>query len=522
MGTATSLLNSGRYNFDSDIVDAVVIGTGAGGAPLIARLAAAGLSVVALEAGKLWNPDEEYANDEIAQQELYWLDERLSGGDDPTAFGANNSGCGVGGSTLHWGAFTPRPQPKDLRLFSDSGVGGDWPITYQELSTYLAQVERFIGISGPRNYPWGEDRTDRYPLEPLPLNAPALLMRRGCEKLGIQTAEAPSAVLSAPYAQPEYPIRPPCIQCGYCHQGCVNGAKGTMDRTYLQAAARHGAEIRPDSFAHNFERDTNGHISAVIYRNKERNVRQRCKAVFLCAGAIETPRLLLINGLANNSGQVGRNFMVHTANQIWGRFEQETRPHKGFPASLITEENNVAGKDFAGRYLLQSLGIVPVTWAMQVVRGQKLWGAPLVRQLRTYNHTAGIGMNGDCLPCEGNYMELSHEVDGRGMPKPRIHFTHGENERRMIAHADRMMREIWETADASDLWALDRTAHTIGTCRMGTDAKLAVVNSSGRSFDVPNLWISDNSTFPSALPANPALTIMALALRTADHFLASK
>ncbi len=75
-------------------------------------------------------------------------------------------------------------------------------------------------------------------------------------------------------------------------------------------------------------------------------------------------------------------------------------------------------------------------------------------------------------------------------------------------------------AGASDIWTLERTAHTIGTCRMGTDAGSAVVNSYGRSFDIPNLWISDNSTFPSALPANPALTIMALALRTADRFLA--
>ncbi|VXD00234.1 hypothetical protein [Sphingomonas sp. 8AM] len=91
----------------NDVVDAVVIGTGAGGAPLLARLAEAGLAVVALEAGRAFRPDEHVA-DELAA-DIYWMEERLSGGDDPTAFGANNSGMGVGGSTLHWGAFCPRP-----------------------------------------------------------------------------------------------------------------------------------------------------------------------------------------------------------------------------------------------------------------------------------------------------------------------------------------------------------------------------------------------------------------------------
>ncbi len=81
------------------------------------------------------------------------------------------------------------------------------------------------------------------------------------------------------------------------------------------------------------------------------------------------------------------------------------------------------------------------------------------------------------------------------------------------------MREIWSIAGAHNVWAFDRGAHTIGTCRMGNDARKAVVNSEGQSFDIPNLYISDNSIFPSALSANPALTIMALSLRIADCFL---
>ena len=139
--------------------------------------------------------------------------------------------------------------------------------------------------------------------------------------------------------------------------------------------------------------------------------------------------------------------------------------------------------------------------------------------MRGYNHTAGINILGECLPCENNFIELSDEKDKRGLPKPRIYFTAGENELRLTAHAERWMRAIWQEAGAEDVWAFNRFAHIIGTCRMGTDRDKAVVNKEGQSFDIPNLYIADNSVFPSALSANPALTIMAVSLYIADCFL---
>lgn len=196
------------------------------------------------------------------------------------------------------------------------------------------------------------------------------------------------------------------------------------------------------------------------------------------------------------------------------------RPYKGIPGALISEDTHrPADADFAGGYLLQSIGVMPVTYASQLARGQGLWGARLREHMRGYNHTAGINILGECLPSAHNYVELSDELDARGLPKPRIHFTNGENERRMTAHAEKLMREIWTTAGARDIWTYPRNAHIIGTCRMGHERESAVVNSEGRAFDVPNLYIADNSIFPSALSCNPALTIMALSLRVADCFI---
>ncbi len=107
-GFAVKLMPVKKFDVN-DVVDSVVIGTGAGGAPLLSRLAKAGLKVVALEAGEHWKPAEDFATDEKSQSKLFWTDERLSAGDDPLHFGNNNSGIGVGGSTLHYTAYVPRP-----------------------------------------------------------------------------------------------------------------------------------------------------------------------------------------------------------------------------------------------------------------------------------------------------------------------------------------------------------------------------------------------------------------------------
>ncbi len=505
---------------ENEIVDAVVIGTGAGGAPLLSRLAKAGLKVVALEAGEHWEPSKDFATDEVSQAKLFWTDERLSAGQDPVHFGNNNSGIGVGGSTLHYTAYVPRPQPDDFQLYSDFGVGVNWPIGYNDLEKYFDEIEKFLGVSGPADYLWGAKHDSSYPLPPLPLNGAAQLMKRGCDKLNIKTSPAANAALSAPYFQKDIGWRAACTNRGFCQAGCTTGAKASMDVTYIPLAIYHGAEVRSKSFVTEFDLNNSDKISAVVYSFNGKMQRQKCKNVFLCAGAIETPRLLLINNIANSSGEVGKNFMAHTGMQVWGQFEEDVRPYKGIPGALISEDTHrPKDADFAGGYLLQSIGVMPVTYASQVARARGLWGEALLQCMRGYNHTAGINILGDCLPYPNNYLELSDEMDSRGLPKPRIYFSIEENERRLNTHAEKILREIWSAAGADDIWSYNRNAHTIGTCRMGNDQQKAVVNSEGKSFDIPNLFIADNSVFPSALSANPALTIMALSLRIADCFL---
>jgi choline dehydrogenase-like flavoprotein len=510
-----------RHALD-DEVDAVVIGTGAGGGPLLSRLAAGGLRVVALEAGAWWDPAS-FAADEQEQEALFWNDERLSTGDDPLAFGRNNSGRAVGGSTVHYTAFTPRPQRDDFRLRTMQGVGADWPLGYDDLAPYFDELERRLPVCGPSPYPWGEPHG--YPLPPLELNAPAQLVARGCAQLGIRTAPAPNAALSQARTDPTGSgggDRPACTHRGFCQAGCSTGAKGTADVVFVPPALAAGAELRTEAQALRLEtaRGDAERIAAVVYRQDGVERRQRCAAVFLCAGAVETPRLLLLSGLADDGGHVGRHFLAHTSLQVWARFAEAVRPYKGIPAALISEDfHRPADADFAGGYLLQSLGIMPVTYASQVARGLGLWGEPLRAHLRGYNHRAGIDMHGECLPYPGNRLELADERDDAGLPKPRISFSAGENERRMARHGERVMRAVMEAAGGRELWSYGRAAHTLGTCRMASRADDGVADADGHAFARGNLWIADGSLFPSALAVNPALTIMALGLRIADRFL---
>ena len=272
---------------------------------------------------------------------------------------------------------------------------------------------------------------------------------------------------------------------------------------------------------HELERDREGRITSVIYRHGGIDHRQRCAAVYLCAGAVETPRLLLHLGLANGSGQVGRNYMGHVATQVWGTFEAEMRMNRGYPSSLISEDMvRPNDADFAGGYLMQSLGVLPVTWGNSVARGRGLWGRALTEHLNRYNHMAGIGINGETLPCDANVLVLADEVDAFGMRKAadrfRLFLQRGSAERPCDADHEGDLGSP-PAPPTSGCWSASRTRSAPG--RMGMDGDSAVVDPHGRSFEIPNLWISDGSTFPSSLAANPALTIMALALRSAEAFL---
>ena len=509
-----------------EVVDFCIVGAGAGGGTLGAKLAERGFSVVILDAGPHWDPTRDFVSDEAGSDRLFWTEERISGGTDPIELGANNSGRGVGGSTVHYSMVAMRAHPDDFRRRTvDGPVPGadlrDWPLSFDDLEPYYEEVEGDLQVAGPTRYPWGRRRT-RYPQREHDLNACAKLLVNGCDKLGIPVAPAPIATLSAPHGD-----RPPCVYRGFCNYGCTTNAKSSVLVTYIPRAIRAGAEIRPDAMAIRVEHDDQGRATGVVYLRTGRAAeeRQRAKQVVVAGYAVETPRLLLNSasalfpdGLANSSGCVGRYFMVHSGDQVFARFGERINQYKAPPpGGSITEHFNrtMADAGFVCGYTIEVVGPQLGDFARRMTISRRVWGAALRRAMLDYNYWSGLGMVGEVLPQAGNRVELADEQDARGIPIARLTFGYHDNDRKLVGHATGQMTRILEAAGGTDPWRAERTAHLLGGCRMGSDPRDSVVDADGRAHDVPNLWVCDGSVFPTSLAVNPSLTIQAIASRTA-------
>ncbi|QQO23428.1 GMC family oxidoreductase [Bradyrhizobium diazoefficiens] len=509
-----------REYSDDEEVDFAVVGTGAGGGTLAARLAEHGFKVVALDAGPFWRPLEDFASDEKEQNKLYWLQDRISGGQHPIEFGANNSGRSVGGSTVHFQMVALRWRPEWFAARSKLGYGRDWPIDWREIWRYYAEAEDALKISGPISYPWGPPR-GRYPYRAHEINAAGLVLAKGAEALGVKWAAVPLSTLSAPRGK-----APPCVYRGFCKVGCSTNAKQSVLNTFIPRALAAGAEIRDLATVSQIEMGSGGRATGLVYHRQGQWRRQRARHVVVSGYAIETPRLLLNSataqqpqGLANSSGMVGKCLMTHANHAVWGVMEDEIRWYKGPPSMTVCEHWNYEdrGKDFHGGYAFMSQGPLPADHAKALVSNTGMFGMQLRQHMALYNHMAGLKIVGEVEPHENNRIELSDQTDELGIPLPRITFSFSENDQRLYKHSLQFMRRALESAGASNLIETASTAHLMGTCRMGTSASDSVTNADGRTWDIPNLWICDGSLFPTCGGVNPSMTIYALALRAADR-----
>ena len=509
---------------DDEEVDLLIIGCGAGGAVLGQRLARAGWRITILERGPFWDPDEDWVSDEEGSHHLYWTDKRIIGGEDPVELGKNNSGHGVGGSMIHYAGYVPRFHPSDFETHTRDGVGCDWPISYRDLRSHYARVERELPVSG-QDWPWGDPHS--YPHAPHPIGGAAERAWAGARAHGIEMRVGPVAITNGVFGN-----RPHCIYRGFCLQGCKVNAKASPLITHVPDALEHGAEIRAGSMVVRIEIDEgSGQVAGATYLEVDtgRERFQRAAAVAVCGYSIESPRLLLHStstrfpkGLANSNDQVGRYVMVQGAAQVAGRFPELLRMYKGPPPEVSSEDfyESNSSRGFARGFSIQTVSPLPVGWAEHVLAAGHR-GHALREYMRDYNHWAVLGALCELLPLPENRVTLADERDQFGIPVARFNYTQCDNDRANIAFAKRTMQAIWETAGAQDMLTIDRYAHLVGGCRMGADAETSVIDSDHRAWEVPNLFVCDGSVMPTQGSANPALTIMALASRLAER-LASK
>ena len=505
-------------------VDYVIVGVGAAGGVLLQRLARAGFKVLGLEAGPFWDTERDWVSDETGSSKLYWEDLRITGGKNPLALGANNSGRGVGGGTVHWAAFTPRFHPSDFEVHTRDGVGADWPISYWDLKPYYELLELEMPVAGPAWYPWGDPHG--YSFGPHPMGEVGNVLIRGCSKLGIDVSiGGPVAILSGSRGD-----RPHCIYRGFCIQGCKVGAKASTLITHVPDAIANGAEIRDLSMVSRIHHDkkTNRVTGVSYFDDSGAEHFQKAKAVIVSGYAIETPRLLLNSacegyetGLANSSGTVGRYLMAQAGNVIMGRFDDLIRMYKAPPAHCLTEEfyETDPTRDFARGFAIQTVGPLPVAFSRQMMAARGSWGWGMRRVMMDYNHWCALGLLGEILPWPENRVTLSTERDRFGIPVAHVNFELHDNDKKLIEFGRNKVEEVMRAAGATEIEQEARYAHLVGASRMGSDPSTSVVDGYGRSHDIANLFVCDGSVMPTQGSANPGLTIQALAARTADYLI---
>jgi choline dehydrogenase-like flavoprotein len=524
-------------------VDVLIIGAGAAGAAFAWSLADTRMNILCLEQGQWMDPasyptagtdwnarghgDFALSPNERKRPEDYPVNDN----DSPISAAMFNA---VGGSTITYAGHFPRFHPSDFRVRSLDGVADDWPMDYATLAPYYAINERMMGVAGLLGdpaYPPRSDADDNPLLPPVPLGKLGEVVADGFNRLGWHWWPSNSAI-----ATQEHDGRAACINLGPCTTGCAQGAKASTDITYWPAAMRRGVRVKSGCRVREVTVNDAGMADGVIYYDEDGNeCRQEAEVVVIACNGIGTARLLLNSrsklfpdGLANSSGLVGRNLMLHPYAMTQGLFEQRMDGYKGpTGCGLMSHEfyETDRRRNFVRGYSFEILrGVGPVTtalWGMNA--GLVPWGQGHHEAFdAVFDRTAGLLAICEDLPELNNRVTLDAALtDSNGIPAAKIDYTVSENTRRMLDHgvarANDVLTAAGAVATASEApWKIAGW-HLMGTARMGSDPANSVVNEWGRAHDVKNLFVIDGSIFVTAAAVNPTNTIQAMALYIADQ-----
>ncbi|CDY79315.1 Glucose-methanol-choline (GMC) oxidoreductase:NAD binding site [Caballeronia glathei] len=510
-----------RFDYSDDSV-VVIVGSGAGGGTLANELCQKGVKVVLLEAGKRQS-SATFVNDEWKSfGQLAWTDTRTTSGNWRIARDFPQLPAWlcktVGGTTTHWAGASLRFHAHELKARTTYGaIDGanlmDWPITLADLTPYYARAEDKMGVTRTNGIPG------------LPGNNNFKIMYDGATKVGYKTCNTGHmAINSRPRAG-----RASCMQLGFCFQGCKSGAKWSTLYTEIPAAEATGRlDLRPESHVMRIETNAVGKASGVVYMDADgKQQRQRARVVCVAGNSIETPRLLLLSesskfpdGLANSSGQVGRNYMRHTTGSVYAVFPQPVHFYRGTTmAGIVTDEAVYNPKrGFAGGYELETIALGLPFAAAFLDPGA--WGRDFTYYMDNYANLAGMWIVGEDMPRESNRVTLNRDVkDKLGLPVANVHYDDHPNDIAMRNHAYQQGEAIYTAVGATKTLRTPPypSTHNLGTCRMSARSRDGVVNKYGQTHDVKNLFVSDGSQFTTGAAENPTLTIVTLAIRQSDY-----
>ena len=520
-----------------DIVDVLIIGAGASGAAIAWSLSKTGMKIVCLEQGD-WPNFSTYPSTGRDWESRMWGDYNVNPNqrklDADYPINVENSPIsvanynGVGGGTVLYSAHFPRFHPSDFLSKTLDGVGEDWPITYEVLDPYYNQNNFMMGVSGLAGDPAYPSKPALMP--PLPLGKSATVLAKGFNKLGWHWWPSDSAITTEAYDG-----RDKCINLGACNTGCAQGAKASTDITYWPHAIRAGVEVRTHCRVRKITMNDKGMATGVIYFDEnDLEQHQAAEMVVLACNGIGTPRLLLNSksshfpdGLANNSGLVGKNLMFHPYGLTQGVFKKPLDGLKGPSICIWSQEfyESDPSRGFVRGFTHEGVrGIGPITTITEgMIAGRIAWGKNHHKNARDHiNRIVGLASICEDLPELHNKVTIDPDLtDSNGIPSPKIDYKISENSWKMLNFSVDRAKEVLKAAGAYDVFSEAPMAnagwHLMGTARMGTDPNNSVVNEWGRSHDIKNLFIVDGSLFVTSAGVNPTSTIQALALYIADN-----
>lgn len=508
--------------------DLCILGGGITAAMAAQRITEAhDVKVVVVEAGdKLFNlPDRfERRRRFLEYSENPWPNDHIP---DQTAHGIQSRSMVVGGLALHWGGTCPRFTPEDFRLKSLYGVARDWPLSYDDLEPFYVEAEERIGVAGVPGPPDLDVRSKPYPMPNLPLSYNLALLKEWAEKSGIPFWPNPVAKNSVPYHG-----RNICARCDTCNI-CPTGAKYSPDFTFQELLAQKRIDLLTRTLVRKLVPEPgSGRIESAVALDRdhpEEPVELRAKVFVLALGYAWSAHLLLLSGIGNRSGLVGKYVAGHRPVNATAEVPMKLYPGIYEVDSLLSKKFQRPGK--LDRYVRHDLRI----WESRAFReprlkneaGEVLLGDAVLEDWRARSErgTARLRAYYDVLPARESALTLDPEARNRwGDPMPRIDLRDSDESKSLRGFTENRIRGVFESlvrAGGGKLLSVrvdEGQDHPAGGCVMGDDPESSVVDSFGRAHGHENLFVVGAPTMPTAGCANGTLTFVALTLRSAAEF----
>ncbi len=552
--------------------DICIIGSGAGAGPVAYELSKNGYNVVVIEKGP-WFKTKDLSKDEIVstrrdvytpplQDEQHVIESKNEEGEwvSKSTYSTGRSfwnGNMVGGSTNLMSGYFHRMKPNDFKLLTAYGpIEGanvvDWPVDYAEMESYFDKVEKTVGVSGRVvEHSSLEPRSNNsFPYPPLAENIVSQWIDKAANKLGYKTVPVPRAILSLPEKG-----RSSCVYSNFCGSyGCSSDAKGSSRVALLNKALTTGkCTIMPNSKVFKLETNGSGKIIKSWHYDAKGNIQNLEADIFVVAcQAVETSRLLLMsknidfpNGLANNSGLVGKNLIFSGGGVGAGRFrydnlEKSEAEQLKVPGIFVNraiqhwyeiddkkafpEKTKGGTVDFLFEHANGISKAIRNKWDE---KGNLVYGSALKTKMKDYflnQRKLNFEVFVDWLPTDNCFVTLDENVvDKWGDPVAKIRIDNHSHDldvgKYLAKKAEELMEEMGATDIKSSINGAPPTNLMAGGCRFGDDPKTSVLDRNCKAHEVKNLYVTDGSFMPTGGSVTYTWTIYANAFRVADAIL---